>query len=339
VAGGVVAVERGDRRHTMSWVLRILGALPVAAAALLPIAAAAIPIPSPSLAQVLLPPPSGYTEVGASAPFHGQFNSQVYAAAWGTKAADAQKALDENGFVDAYGTFLVNQLDKHVLVEYVVAFAGGNGARSWLSYTEAGDKLDPTFRHADTISGIDPYFGEHNVYPSHDVSDAFDFVKGNDYFVIGFQSTRDDVLALATSRAKSQFDSAPGSTIPPAQWPENASTTPSDTPAFDVGRLLGELAILAVIFGVIAAIVFQVMRSGRRAVIAEGPAWAQLDPSREPAVPAGAVGATPLQMSPDGAFWWDGQTWRDGQGEVPPMAQRSADGAFWWDGQKWRAVS
>jgi hypothetical protein len=43
-------------------------------------------------------------------------------------------------------------------------------------------------------------------------------------------------------------------------------------------------------------------------------------------------------MSPDGAFWWDGQTWRDAQHEVPPAAQRSADGAFWWDGQKWRAV-
>ncbi len=339
MATGVIAVERGERHHMMSRVVRFLCVLPVAAAALLPITAAAIPIPSPSLAQVLLPPPSGYTEVGASAPFHGQFNSQVYAAGWGPKAADAQKALDENGFVDAYGRVLVNQLDKHGLIEYVVAFAGSNGARSWLSYTEASDKLDPTFRHADTMSGIDPYFGQHRVYPSHNVADAFDFVKGNDYFVIGFQSTRDDVLALATSRAKSQFDSAPGSTIPPAQWPENASTTPSDTPAFDVGRLLGEVAILAVVFGVIAAIVFQVMRSRRTATAAAGPAWAQLDPSRDAAVPAAAVAAIPVQMSPDGAFWWDGQTWRDAQHEVPPAAQRSDDGAFWWDGQKWRAVS
>src|SRR5207245_3720925 len=265
VATGVIAVERGELRHMISRVVRLLCALPVAAAALLPIAAAAIPIPSPSLAKVLLPAPSGYTEVGASAPFHGQFNSQVYAAGWGTKAADAQKALDDNGFVDAYGTVLVNQLDKHVLVEYVVAFAGGNGARSWLSYTEASDKVDPTFRHADTISGIDPYFGEHKVYPSHNVSDAFDFVKGNDYFVIGFQSTRDDVLALATSRDKSQFDSAPGSTIPPAQWPEHAGTPPSDSPEFDGGRLHGALAVMAVRVGVTGPIVFQVMRSRRTA--------------------------------------------------------------------------
>ena len=66
----------------------------------------------------------------------------------------------------------------------------------------------------------------------------------------------------------------------------------------------------SLIFGVIAAIVFQVMRSGRRAATAAGPAWAELDPSRDPAVPAAAVAPMPVQMSPDGAFWWDGQKWR-----------------------------
>src|SRR5207245_9531584 len=108
-------------RERMSRRVRRLFGVPVAAGALLPSTAAAIPIPSPSLAQVLLPPPSGYTEVGASAPFHGQFNSQVYAAGWGPKAADAQKALDDNGFVAAYGRVLVTQLDNIGRVEYVVA--------------------------------------------------------------------------------------------------------------------------------------------------------------------------------------------------------------------------
>jgi hypothetical protein len=45
-----------------------------------------------------------------------------------------------------------------------------------------------------------------------------------------------------------------------------------------------------------------------------------------------------LQMSPDGNYWWDGQTWRDAAHEAPPWAQRSSDGIYWWDGSNWRPV-
>src|SRR5260370_41742724 len=41
-------------------------------------------------------------------------------------------------------------------------------------------------------------------------------------------------------------------------------------------------------------------------------------------------------MSPDGAYWWDGQRWREASIDAPPTAPRSPDGAHWWDGRSWR---
>src|SRR6266849_3859183 len=202
----------------MARMRRILGALVIAASSMLPMSAAAAPNPSPSLAQVMLPAPSGYTAETSSA-ISGSFASHNLSSAWGTKAAEAQTALEQDGFVDGYGITVVNHTIHHRVIEYIVAFAGGQGAMNWLSFAEAGDKADPTYQHSDSISGIASYYGEHNVYPSQNVSDAFVFVKGNDFFVVGYESTQDDVLSLAITRAKNQYDSAPNSTIPASQRP------------------------------------------------------------------------------------------------------------------------
>jgi len=59
----------------------------------------------------------------------------------------------------------------------------------------------------------------------------------------------------------------------------------------------------------------------------------RLDPA------AAALGAVGFQMSPDGAWWWDGKTWQDPTKTVPPTATYSNDGAQWWDGCIWRPVS
>ena len=314
MAGGVLAGLANVRSQVTPPVSRLLCALLIAAGALQPIAAFAIPIPSPSLSEILLPPPSDYAESGANAPFHGSFTSSVYATAWGTKAAEAHTALEADGFVEGYGFTWINQLDKRALIEFVVAFAGGQGARNWLTFAEAGDKADPTYQHADTASGIDPYYGEHNAYPSHDVSDAFAFVKGNDFFVIGFESTQDDVLNLAQTRAKNQYNAAPDSTIPRDQWPENAKATASPrSTGFPAG---GYVFVAALLIGLLAVVVVFARQSRHR----------------------GATMSGDVQMSPDGASWWDGQKWHDAQQEVPFTARRSPDGAFWWDGQRWRPV-
>ncbi len=303
---------------------RILGALVIAASSMLPMSAAAAPNPSPSLAQVMLPAPSGYTAETSSA-ISGSFASHNLSSAWGTKAAEAQTALEQDGFVDGYGITVVNHTIHHRVIEYIVAFAGGQGAMNWLSFAEAGDKADPTYQHSDSISGIASYYGEHNVYPSQNVSDAFVFVKGNDFFVVGYESTQDDVLSLAITRAKNQYDSAPNSTIPaddvlslaitraknqydsapnstiPAsQWPENAkAATASQGASQDAGFALGGLiadAIIALLaVGVILLLVGMVIRYRRARTLTAA------IPSE---MPAG------VQISPDGGYWWDGEQWR-----------------------------
>lgn len=298
---------------------RIRCALAIAAGALQPITAAAVPIPSPSLSQILLSPPSGYTELTSST-IHGSFGSEVYSWSWGSRSAEVKRTVEDDGFVRGYGMTWVNQLDKRALVELVIAFSGGLGARNWLSYAEAADKVDPTYQHADTLTGIDTYYGDHNVYPSHDVSDSFVFVKGNDYFVVGLESTQDDNLNLAITRARDQYDSAPGSTIPSGQWPENEKSAPSDAGASGAGGAIAEVLIGALMIGLIGGLVFLVRRPRRPPAVAAGPGWAA------------------VRLSPDGRFWWDGQAWKDSTHEAPPFAQHSSDGLYWWDGSKWRPV-
>jgi hypothetical protein len=116
------------------------------------------------------------------------------------------------------------------------------------------------------------------------------------------------------ARAKNQYASAPSSTIPPDQWPENAKATASTG---NVGFPAGGYVFLAALLIGLLAVAFAFVRQTRR---------------------RGATVSGAIQMSPDGASWWDGQRWHDAQQDVPPMAQRSPDGAFWWDGQKWRAM-
>ena len=278
---------------------RIVGALVIAASSMLPMSAAAAPNPSPSLAQVMLPAPSGYTAETSSA-ISGSFASHNLSSAWGTKAAEAQTALEQDGFVDGYGITVVNHTIHHRVIEYIVAFAGGQGAMNWLSFAEAGDKADPTYQHSDSIAGIASYYGEHNVYPSQNVSDAFVFVKGNDFFVVGYESTQDDVLSLAITRAKNQYDSAPNSTIPAAEWPENAKAATASQGAsqgagFALGGLIADAIIALLAVGVILLLVGMVVRYRR----ARTPTAAV--PSE---MPAG------VQISPDGGYWWDGEQWR-----------------------------
>jgi hypothetical protein len=272
---------------------------------------AATPSPSPSLDGLLAAPPAGFAEL-TTAELHG---AHFTASDWAS-TADASKqsgivnTLNHDGFVDGYGNTWVSQSAQHVLVEAVFAFTGGRGAHDWLTATEAADKKDPTYVRADTTSGLGTYYGAHIADAAGKTfGDVFSFVKGNDFFVVGVVSTKDDALAQATSQATSQYSTAPAQTIPSDQWPEN-------NVAHNVGAFAGWVivAILAIAVAAIAAVV----RRRRRPAVASAPAG--------------------VQLSPDGSFWWDGQAWRDAAREAPPFAQRSADGALWWDGRAWRPV-
>lgn len=301
----------------------LLAGVAAAALAMLPITAVATPSPSPSLSTLLAQPPSGFSEVPNS-PFNGSFTAHDYAQASSTTKADQiEKTLKEFGFVDGFGKTWIHDADSHALIEAVMAFSGAKGAKDWMTAAQKDDKTDPTYAHDDSIDGIGSYYGGHFKYSSSSTEgDVFSFVKGNDLFIVGFVSTKDDVLALAQSQTKSQYNSAPNQTIPSSQWPENQNRSG----AFQAGYIVGGLIPIFVILGIVVA-VFGVMRNRRRGSMTPAMAGA-----------AGTAGVAGVQMSGDGRYWWDGQSWRDTAAEAPPSAQRSADGSLWWDGQTWRPV-
>src|SRR6266508_1339002 len=259
----------------MSRVNRLICAAAISLLALGPISASASPTPSPTLDTLLTAPPGGYTELTAS-PFHGKFTAHDYAQASDSSKADQiEQTLMRDGFVDGYGMTWIHQASQHALVEAVIAFTGAKGAKSWLISAEAGDKADPTYDHAVSISGISPYYGGHFKYSSSNtIGDVFSFVKGNDVFIVGFVSTRDDILSLATQQTKTQYDSAPKETIPSSQWPENASSAGA-FPVLAVG-IVGILIVLAVV----AVLALTMRRRGAMAPAMAGMQGAIAAPSR-----------------------------------------------------------
>jgi hypothetical protein len=307
----------------MSRVNRLLHTLTAAAIATLSLSPAVVnasPSPSPALDQVLVAAPSGYTELTTSQ-LHGQFDAHGWATtvATGSDASETENTLKRDGFVDGYGKTWAQVGAGHALIEAVMAFNGGQGARKALTALEASDKADASYKHADTVPGIDPYYGAHlEDAATKTYGDLFVFVKGNDVFFVILASQKDDVLQLATSQVKAQFDAAPTSTIPTSQWPENKASATA-LPVAGIAAIGAIIVLVAVIIGVVA-----MRRRGTAAPAMAG---------------AGVPGvASAVQFSQDGNYWWDGQTWRDASREVPPAAQRSGDGSLWWDGQAWRPV-
>ncbi len=331
--------------------MRALDALPAALIALLPLSvlAAATPSPapavtlSPTLDKVLLAPPGGYAQVAASGTKNGHFTAHDWAQGYGVKSAEAERVLTQYGFVDGYNLTWAAQATQHAVNEFVMAFPGGRDATRWFDYDKAYETAQAGYQHADPISGIPQYFGVHESQSSaygQAFLDGFIFVKGNDVIGVAYISLKDDNAAVATAQAKSQYTAAPASTIPAAQWPENANSTGGAQPVGQPGggglakvlpyALFGGAALIA-----IALAAGLLLIRTRRARVA---------PAATAAVPAPAPGTQvapvtlPQQLSVDGKFWYDGERWVDVDVEAPAFAPRSPDGAFWWDGAAWHQV-
>ena len=298
---------------------RVWRAVPICLLALMPVSAAAAstPSPSPTLDQVLLAPPAGYAKLATGA-LRGKFTPADYTKAYGEQAVQAEHELKGAGFVEGYGLTWTQKTTRRTLVEFVMAFTGGAGARQWLDYEQARTKTRTSYRRAIPLPGVDPFYGAHFVSGST-ITDAFAFVKGNDLIGVSMSSARDDKLALATQQTMSQYYFAPVSTIPSDQWPENAShgITNTSIPTPNLSGVTPFLLAAAAVLGAIAIAVGILVRWKR---------WKKAPPS------------VALQMSPDGSHWWDGRAWRESAREAPPFAQRSGDGGFWWDGHTWRPM-
>ena len=107
-------------------------------------AAAATPSPAPSLDQVLAAPPSGFVEVTTGG-LNGQFDAHRWATSVtsGSDASQTEATLTRDGFVDGYGKTWSQAAAGRGLVEGVMAFNGGQGARKALIAFEASTKADP----------------------------------------------------------------------------------------------------------------------------------------------------------------------------------------------------
>ncbi len=299
----------------MSRVVRVAGR---AVAALLwlvlPVSVAAAPSPSPSLDRLLVQPPDGYA-TQPSSPYHGRFTAEEFAATWGGNSSSGLSQLHSDGFVDGYGMMWLQQSTGRYLAEFVIAFQGGNGAQSFLGSDNVENRSDSHYQHADSMDGIGSvYYGVHGV-SSGQVLDGFEFVKGNDLLGVAFWSPRDDVLDLARSQTKRQYDATPAYTIPPEQWPESNRSSGSAADSFNLGDapVAGGLIVLALLAGG----AYMLMRRAERPVTKT-----QSEP----------------QLTSDGKFWWSGSAWIATSDMAPPWAQRSPDGVFWWDGQAWQPV-
>src|ERR1700730_15882502 len=162
---------------------RLLPATP-ASPPLGPMIATAAPSPSPGLSTMLAAPPStDFVEADKTAPgvVEGNFNADQYIATGNPANPSAVKAtLQHDGFIAGFGRTWVQRGTQRALVEVVVAFSGGNGAKSWLAASELPDKADPNYSRPVSVAGLDAYYGAHFTYAAtKSYADAVAFVKGN----------------------------------------------------------------------------------------------------------------------------------------------------------------
>ena len=247
---------RGRKRRLADGALAVIGAAAFSLA----------PSPTPDVAGVLAPPPtSSYVaDTESTGSPLGPFDAAEYAGYLHPDDPRATEAdLTGDGFVAAYGAGWTEQATGRGLVELVIAFSGGNGARKWLASAQAGAQSSEYFRRSITVAGIGPYYGVHYVNPDAPAyADVVSFVKGNDFFTVGFVSTDDDLGEAAPAQARKQFDSAPADSIPPAQWPENLHLLAGGIDLLKVA-VLAAVAVVVVGFG-IALVLFVLVRRGAR---------------------------------------------------------------------------
>src|SRR6266851_100762 len=136
------ARDRRPRPSAKTTAVRLtVGAL--AAVSMLPVSAAmAAPNPNPHLSQILAEPPStGYVELASHTPgiLEGPFDAGTYASIGGLDMQTTITTLAKDGFIAGFGRAWVQQSPSRVMVEIVVAFTGGSGARLWLQQSQLVD--------------------------------------------------------------------------------------------------------------------------------------------------------------------------------------------------------
>jgi hypothetical protein len=225
--------------------------------------------------------------------------------------------LNLYGFTRGYALDWAQRGSRDLLVERVFEFRDAKGARSWYTLLRLLDKTHGTYTGDIPMPASVPNsYGAIFTLSDGAIESWIEFRKGNLAFEIVTDSTTNDLSVTAVTQAATESANAPSQTqVPPG----------SGQSVVDLFRNVGIAAgalFVAVAIVVTVTIVLGTRRRRPAPLPAGGPAQAAAGPT----------------MSPDGAYWWDGQRWRDVSVEAPPTAPRSPDGALWWDGRSWRPI-
>jgi hypothetical protein len=289
-------------------------AFAVVAILLAPVGAAAATDLHPLLAA---PPTADWVDVQAtSTNLIGDFTAHDYAA---YVAGNSGIEFDLNlyGFTRGFARDWGQPVSQDLLIERVFEFRDAKGARSWFTLLRLLDKIYGNYTSDIPMPASVPNsYGAHFTLPDGTLQSWIEFRKGNLAFEVVTDSTTTDLSDIAVTQATAEYANAPSQT----QVPPGAGQTVNNW-LRNIGIAAGAL-VVAVAIVITITIVLITRRRRPAALLPGGPAMAASGPT----------------MSPDGAYWWDGQRWRDVSVAAPATAQRSPDGAHWWDGRTWRPV-
>ena len=279
--------------------------------------AAASPAPTPDLSSALAPAPGSDLVEAGSTPrvLAGPFTAEQYASYLQTVSATPNSIdgeLRSYGFVGGYAREWVQRGTNDVLVERVFQFDADSGAGFWYHQLRLENRTSRYFeRDINGLESIPESFGVVLKAPNGDREYRVEFTKGSAVLVVHMISSATDLEAATVKQAMAEYNAAPGPT--PSRTSRRATGVPS-------WLLIAGIGTLLLLFAVTVAFVLLAVVIGRR----------------RGSAPAPVTHYEQIQMSPDGAYWWDGTRWRDTGVEVPPGAKRSPDRFYWWDGRSWR---
>ena len=291
-------------------------ALAVLAITLAPAAALAATDLHPLLAD---PPSSDWADVPSTPGQNliGDFTAHDYGVYLGAGGSGIEFDLNLYGFTRGFARDWAQTRSHDLLIERVFEFRDARGARSWYTLLRLIDKSSHSYTSDIPMPATVPNsYGARMTLTDGTLQVWIEFGKGNLAFEIVTDSTTNDLSATAVTQAATEYANAPTQT----QVPPGAGQTVNNW-LRNIGFAVGAL-VLAVAIVITVTIVLITRRRRPAALLAGGPA-----------PPAGGT-----MMSPDGAYWWDGQRWRNASVEAPPTAPRSPDGAHWWDGRTWRPL-
>jgi len=261
----------------------------------------------PDLRAVLAPPPAAdYIEATPrDDTLDGAFDAKRYADFVSAVNEDDDSGLATDlvayGFSRGYGLTWIQRGTRYYLEEFVFEFRFAAGARSWFGDEKDGTATMDVYRGelegGTTIPGAwTARISTSGTFGAYRVG----FVKGNDYYEVSIYSSTADLTSVALKQAQAQYDLAPASTTPPGLISSVVKGKGSTMTA--VAWVAGGM-LTVILIGTVVIIVLLMTRRRRPA----------------PVPAQGMYSDIPMHAtrSPDGAYWWDGVTWRP---VVPPRS-------------------